>query len=114
VSSHVTLHVEISDPKSKSHGNLSSRDSTFYPGRVVRFRRASAPLESFRALGGLSERALQQICPYGWIWSVQRNCHIAIALITTERMKSEISGTVIFGGPFPVRTRNIQGSKIMA
>ena len=51
---------------------------------------------------------------YGWIWSVQRNCHVAMALIATETTKSEISGTEIFGGPLPVSRRNIQGSKIMA
>ena len=51
---------------------------------------------------------------YGWIWSVQRNCHVAMALIATDTMKSEISGTVIFAGPLPVSKRNIQGSRIMA
>jgi len=51
---------------------------------------------------------------YGWIWSVQRNCQVAIALIATETAKSEISGTDMFGGPLPVSRRNIQGSRIMA
>ena len=51
---------------------------------------------------------------YGWIWSVQRNSHIAIALIATETANSEISGKEIFAGPLPVSRRNIQGSKIMA
>lgn len=54
------------------------------------------------------------ICFYGWIWSVQRNCQVAVALIATETMKSEISGTDMFSGPLPVSRRNIQGSRIMA
>ena len=57
---------------------------------------------------------LQQICFYGWIWSVQRNCQVAMALIATETVKSEISGTDRFGGPLPVSRRNIHGNKIMA
>ena len=51
---------------------------------------------------------------YGWIWTVQRNCHIAVALIATETANSETSGKEIFAGPLPVSRRNIQGSKIMA
>ena len=54
------------------------------------------------------------ICFYGWIWSVQRNCQVAIALIATDTAKSEISGRDIFAGPLPVNRRNIQGSRIMA
>ena len=57
---------------------------------------------------------LTAISFYGWIWSVQRNCQVAIALIATETVKSETSGTDIFAGPLPVSKRNIQGSNIMA
>ncbi len=51
---------------------------------------------------------------YGWIWSVQRNCQVAMALIATDTTNSEISGTDIVVGPLPVNKRNIQGSRIMA
>ena len=51
---------------------------------------------------------------YGWISSVQRNCHMAIALIATETAKRKVSLTVIFDGPLPVSRRNIQGRRIMA
>jgi hypothetical protein len=51
---------------------------------------------------------------YGWIWSVQRNCQTANALIPTDTAKREISGTELFAEPLPVSKRNIHGSKIMA
>jgi hypothetical protein len=59
------------------------------------------------------ESPITSLC-YGWIWSVQRNCQVAIALIATDTAKSETSGTDNFVGPLPVSKRNIQGSKIMA
>src|SRR5205809_8123668 len=59
------------------------------------------------------ESPITSLC-YGWIWSVQRNCQVAISLIATVTANSEISGTEIFAGPLPVSRRNIQGSRIMA
>jgi hypothetical protein len=51
---------------------------------------------------------------YGWILSVQRNDHVAIPLIAIDTTKSEVSVTVILGGPLPVSKRNIHGRRIMA
>jgi hypothetical protein len=51
---------------------------------------------------------------HGWILSVHKNSQVAVALIATETAKSEISVTVIVGGPFPVSKRNIHGRRIMA
>lgn len=66
------------------------------------------------ALGAAQEPKATVNLFYGWIWSVQRNCQVAIALIVTETAKSENSGTDRFGGPLPVSSRNIHGNKIMA
>jgi hypothetical protein len=65
--------------------------------------------------GPVNDATLQSdIFCYGWILSVHKNSQVAVALIATETAKSEISVTVIVGGPFPVSKRNIHGRRIMA
>src|SRR5205823_8602084 len=61
---------------------------------------------------GRSADDLQRYSP--GIWSVQRNSHMASALIAMETVKSDTSIIVNLGGPLPVSSRNIQGSRIMA
>ncbi len=65
--------------------------------RALRFAEIKAPL-----------------CAYGWICSVQRNSHMAVALMATDTAKSALSGRLIFDGPLPASRRNIQGRRIMA
>jgi hypothetical protein len=72
------------------------------------------PLERARECSTNHRSPMRITIRYGWIWSVQRNCQVAIALIAIETTKSEISLTLIFAGPLPVSTRNIQGRRIMA
>src|SRR5947207_15081820 len=73
----------------------------------------AAPITNHQSPITNHESPIISLC-YGRIWSVQRNCQVAIALIATETANSEISGTEIFAGPLPVSKRNIQGSRIMA
>jgi len=39
---------------------------------------------------------------------------VAVALIAIDTVKSEISITVVLGGPLPVSKRNIHGRRIIA
>ena len=73
----------------------------------------AVPITNHYSLITNRESPITILC-YGWIWSVQRNCQVAMALIATDTTNSEISGTDIVVGPLPVNKRNIQGSRIMA
>src|SRR5438132_6463293 len=79
--------------------------------RMISPVKHSAIVDCAGETGGC-DHDLQRYSP--WIWSVQRNSHMASALIATETVKSDISIIVNLGGPLPVSSRNIQGSRIMA